>query len=1239
MNATTRVNLHCHSSCSDGALQPEEVARRLADAGVVFATLTDHETIDGLSRFEAALQQRGIGSVSGVEIPAVWHGEEIHLLIYGFDATHPAFLAALGALRQLRDTATQSVAGALRRVGSTAADSPPVAPGGITAPFAAADAIAMAHRAGGRVFLAHPLLLRADPAELRPLLIELQANGLDGIEALYAPSPAEACAALVSLAAERGLLVSAGTDFHTLEGGRADGLGVDVPNAIWQPFRDALHLQAATTLARSAAAYAYARRSPRSFSLHVFLPAMLAVVLFAVTLWVVFIPAFERALLDRKREMIGELIHATWSMMDAAERQVVAGRLTRAEAQAETRERIAALRYGRQNKDYFWLQDMHPRMVMHPYRPELEGQDLSDYRDPDGLRIFVEFADVVRRRHEGLVDYVWQWPGDLRRWEPKESYIKGFEPWGWIIGTGIYLEDVKHEILRVERGLIEASLAITALMALLLAYVVTNSRRLDHDRIEAVEELQSTTERYRSLVEVATEGTLLVLAGRCRYANPHLLALLGYTASEIELLDLTEVLPPAGANAEVWRLIEECVRSSDSNPRQASGELRRRDGQRSACAFVLTRIAFGASEGIVLLARERDTALTGALSSATGRVAAAAGLDVSAEEAPVGLFRARTDRQGTILAANAIAVRCLRALAGGSADEGAGAGLAGAFRDAVAFAAFRERLQTDGMADCRLSASPASGDSATFALRATLLRDGAGTSAVINGLVEDITSLMAREQEREAMIERLQASLLFLHEPVGRVLKPGVFCSSDLSVRNVAALLAERGVSASLVRDASEDVIGIVTAHDLCTRVLAAGLDGRVAIRTVMSAPVASVGAGTPVYESLLRMQEKHLRHLGVTDERGRLLGTLSDRDLVPFQQYGALVLTGEISRAAMVGDVVHSCKRTAATVKALVDSGAHPRNVVRLISDVCDAATERFVHLAIEELGPPPARFAFLALGSQGRLEQTLVTDQDNAIIYAPPEPGAQGPDPASYFLELGRRVCGWLNDAGYPFCRGRFMAQNPVWTRAIQAWKTHFSYWVARAEPEELLVFTVFFDFRSVCGDSALVDDLSRHVLAELREASAFFPHFASDALHFKAPLMLFGQILIGNVRGEPRGTVDLKAATLPIVAFARLYALRHGITKTNTLDRLDALTDAGKLSPASRDEITATYAFLMRLRLRQQVLDFHAGRPLGNQIGIRRLGYSDRSQLRQAFAHIRALQRRIDYDFLGGTHNNPT
>lgn len=1231
MTATIRVNLHCHSDCSDGGLPPEVLAQRLAEDGVAFAALTDHDTVDGLSRFQKALYRRGIGTVSGVEVTAYLNGEEVHLLVYGFDVSHPELLEALRGLRQVRDTATQSVAGQLRRVGAASVPggcAPKVGRvPGVSGPLPAETVIALAHRAGGRVFLAHPFLLRQEREALRRVLTELMGHGLDGVEALYAPAPPEAREMLAGLAAELGLLVSAGTDYHVSEDGRVNGLGVDMPNELWRPLRDALRLEAPTSSARAAAAYSHARRPRRPFGRHVVVPSALAIMLFVATIWVLLIPSFERALLGRKREMIRELTHAAWCILEDAERQVQAGRVSREEAQAEARERVRALRYGHDNKDYFWIQDMQPRMIEHPYRPELEGHDLSDYRDPQGSYIFVEFAEVVRRRQEGYVDYVWQWPDDPRRMEPKESYVKGFDPWGWVIGTGLYIEDVKHEIERLERGLIQASVFITGLVSLLLVYVVRHSRRIDVERAEAVEELHTTTERYRSLVEAATEGTLLVTDGRCRYANPHLLALLGYSAAELELLGLPEVLPPGEANTHVWQRVEALKGGEDASHQALPGELRMRDGTRTACTLVVNRISFGGRLGLILMVREAGFMLE----RAAGRLADAP-LGEAATHAPTGLFRAAADRTGTLVAVNDIASRCLLAVAGGGVKE-LPVSVADAFRDRAAYDAFAERLASDGKADVRLAACQASGQAATFSLRAALERDSAGQPVAVNGLIEDITSQVRREQERDAMIERLQTSQLFLHEPVRSVVKKGVFCQGELPIQKVAALLSEKGVTAALVRDNVGAVIGLATVHDLSERVLAAGLDAREPVRKVMSAPVATVPGSTPVYAALLRMQERHLHHLAVTDEGGDIIGTLCDRDLLPLQQYGAGSLTSEIAQAAVVEDVVRSCRRTAETVKALLDSGAHPRNVTRLVSSVCDAATERFVQLAIEELGPPPARFAFVSLGSQGRQEQTLVTDQDNAIVYVPPEPKAGAPDAAAYFQELGRRVCGWLNEAGYPFCRGRFMAQNPVWTRPLEAWKTHFSYWAMRAEPNELLIFALFFDFRAVCGDTGIIDELRQHVFAALRESPAFFPHFARDALNFKAPVMLLGRILIGGARNAP-GTVDLKAATMPVVAFARLYALRHDIAQTGTLDRLDALAEAGWITPASRDEITVTYAVLTRLRLQRQVVCVREGRPLDNLVELRKLGYTDRTLLRQAFAHIRVLQRRIAYDFLGGT-----
>ncbi len=218
--------------------------------------------------------------------------------------------------------------------------------------------------------------------------------------------------------------------------------------------------------------------------------------------------------------MIRELTNSAWSILASYERDEQNGLLTREEAQALAISRIEALRYGAESKDYFWIQDMQPRMIMHPYRSDLNGQDLSSFTDPRGVRIFVEFAELVDRKGEGYIDYVWQWKDDPQRLEPKESYVKGFEPWGWIIGTGIYTDDVNQEIASIEKSLVNTSLAISGAIILLLVFVLQQSLRIEKARQEVVDNLHESTERYHTLVEATTEGTLLILDDRCRYANP-----------------------------------------------------------------------------------------------------------------------------------------------------------------------------------------------------------------------------------------------------------------------------------------------------------------------------------------------------------------------------------------------------------------------------------------------------------------------------------------------------------------------------------------------------------------------------------------------------------------------------------------------------------------------------------------------------------------------------------------------
>ena len=214
------------------------------------------------------------------------------------------------------------------------------------------------------------------------------------------------------------------------------------------------------------------------------------------------------------------------------------------EARRGAADRVRDLRYGKDGKDYFWITDMRPVMIVHPYRPELEGTDVSEYRDANGVQVFVEFLKAVRDRDQGYVEYLWQWKDDSHRIVPKLSFVERFPAWDWVIGTGIYLDDVQEEIGRMARWMIWLSLGITAALALILAFVTHQSLAIERGRQTAETRLRESHERYRALVEASGEGMVLLVGGAFAYANRTFLDMTGYSASQLPLVGLTELIHP-----------------------------------------------------------------------------------------------------------------------------------------------------------------------------------------------------------------------------------------------------------------------------------------------------------------------------------------------------------------------------------------------------------------------------------------------------------------------------------------------------------------------------------------------------------------------------------------------------------------------------------------------------------------------------------------------------------------------
>jgi hypothetical protein len=242
--------------------------------------------------------------------------------------------------------------------------------------------------------------------------------------------------------------------------------------------------------------------------LKLILPSFLAIVLFVVSVFGIILPGFETSLLERKKETIQELTRTVWNLLDQYEKSALAGKLSTDEGKAHA---IKA-----------------PRMVMHPYVPELDGKVLSDYADPEGKHLFVDFVKTVQHDKEGFVPYMWQWKDNPDLIVNKLSYVKLFEPWGWIIGTGIYLDDVEREIAAVTRTFTAISLVILGLVILLSAYIINQGINTNSKRKQAEEDLQKyharletmvaerTAELEKALSEVKQLSGLLPICSSCK---------------------------------------------------------------------------------------------------------------------------------------------------------------------------------------------------------------------------------------------------------------------------------------------------------------------------------------------------------------------------------------------------------------------------------------------------------------------------------------------------------------------------------------------------------------------------------------------------------------------------------------------------------------------------------------------------------------------------------------------------
>jgi PAS domain-containing protein len=341
------------------------------------------------------------------------------------------------------------------------------------------------------------------------------------------------------------------------------------------------------------------KRQKRIFILKIDVPVILAFVFFSGLIFFYLIPGFEKTMMEQKRKLIHEITSSANSLLGYYHSLEEGGLLTSDEAKGQAMSAVSMIRYGETSKDYFWITDTMPRMIIHPYRPDLNGADLTEYRDSNGKQVFVEFVKAVRSKDESYVDYMWQWNDDTTRTVPKLSYVSLFKPWGWIVGTGIYIEDVKTEIARIERSALIISGSIGLLIIVLLIIITAQSHRIEQKRESTAEELLKSRELYRTLAEANSEG-VLIWSGYGLQGNKTLLSWLGYTEEELKTLNPENILsaPDLESFADPASLSRQA-----ENMKYAEITLTAGDGRSINAHAEFSKIQMGGAEALLIVLR------------------------------------------------------------------------------------------------------------------------------------------------------------------------------------------------------------------------------------------------------------------------------------------------------------------------------------------------------------------------------------------------------------------------------------------------------------------------------------------------------------------------------------------------------------------------------------------------------------------------------------------------------------
>ena len=446
------------------------------------------------------------------------------------------------------------------------------------------------------------------------------------------------------------------------------------------------------------------------------------------------------------------------------------------------------------------------------------------------------------------------------------------------------------------------------------------------------------------------------------------------------------------------------------------------------------------------------------------------------------------------------------------------------------------------------------------------------------------------------------------------------------TILDAGKLMCDERVSCLLITQNGDEIAGIITDRDLRNRVIAQARSFDEPVTAIMTDKPISIHPDDYAFDALLTMTRNNIRHLPVLKD-GKAVGMITTNNLLARQSLSAVYMAGKISKLNDPADMAKVIAQVPELLSHLIEAGATSQNAGHIVTTLSDAATVRLLQLAEEKLGPPPVPYVWMAGGSQGRQEQTAISDQDNCLIlddaYVEEAHGA-------YFKALAEFVCDGLNDVGYVFCPGDMMAKTAEWRQPAKVWQNYFNKWIEQPEPKALMLCSVWFDLRTIHGTKSLFDDLHRIIVSRAKDNRIFQAYLVGNAMTHHVPLGFFKNFVM--IRGgEHDSTLDLKHnGVVPIVDLARIHALANGVDEVNTFDRLRAVKAFPSISTQGASDLLDAFEFISITRLKHQVRQIRQGHAPDNFLHPESLSAFERTHLKDAFSVIKNLQSALETAF---------